>query len=34
MVNRLNYDIWRWIVGYTVDDMRIDKSYPNYPDVS
>lgn len=32
MINRLNYDIWRWTVGYTVDDMRIDKTYPNYPD--
>ena len=21
-------------MGYTVDDMRIDKSYPNSPDVS
>ena len=34
MVGMLNYDVWRSIVGYTVDDMRIVKSYPNFPDVS
>ena len=34
MRGKLNYDLWRWIVGYTVDDMRIDHSYPNHPDVS
>ena len=34
MTGMLNYDVWRWIVGYTVDDMRIDKSFPNFPDVS
>ena len=34
MIGMLNYDVWRWIAGYTVDDMRLDKSYPNFPDVS
>ena len=34
MIGMLNYDVWMWIAGYTVDDMRIDKSYPNFPDVS
>ena len=34
MVGMLNYDVWRSIVGYTVDDMRIVKSYPKFPDVS
>ena len=30
----LNYDVWHWIVGYLVDDMRITKEFPLDPDVS
>ena len=30
----LNYDVWNWIVGYLVDDMRIVREFPSYPDVS
>ena len=33
MVGHLNYDVWNWIVGYTVDDMRFKRSFPNFPDV-
>ena len=34
MMGYLNYDVWHWIVGYLVDDMRIRKDFPLYPDVS
>ena len=30
----MNYDVWNWTVGYLVDDLRIDKEFPLYPDVS
>ena len=33
MTGKVNYDVWHWIVGYTVDDMRIKRSFPNHPDV-
>ena len=33
MIGHLNYDVWKWIVGYTVDDMRFKRSFPNFPDV-
>jgi hypothetical protein len=26
--------VWHWIVGYLVDDMRIVREFPKYPDVS
>ena len=34
MVGQLNYDVWRGIVGFVVDDMRIKRDFPNKPDVS
>jgi len=32
MIGHLNYDVWKWIVGYTIDDMRFKRSFPNFPD--
>ena len=29
----LNYDVWRQMPGYLVDDMRVRRSFPNHPDV-
>ena len=29
----LNYDVWHWVVGYLVDDLRIYREFPLYPDV-
>ena len=34
MVGQLNYDVWRGIIGFLVDDMRIKRDFPNTPDVS
>lgn len=34
MTGFLNYDVWNWIVGYLVDDMRIVREFPLHPDVS
>ena len=34
MTGKVNYDVWHWIIGYTVDDMRIKRSFPNHPDVN
>ena len=34
MVGQLNYDVWRGIIGFVVDDMRIKRDFPNKPDVS
>ncbi|KAL5479330.1 hypothetical protein EMCRGX_G022839 [Ephydatia muelleri] len=37
MVNELagclNYDVWRQMPGYLVDDMRVRRSFPNHPDI-
>ena len=33
-VGYLNYDVWRQMPGFVVDDMRIRRSFPNHPDVS
>ena len=33
MMGYLNYDLWHWIVGYLVDDLRIYREFPQYPDV-
>lgn len=33
-VGRANYDVWRWIVGFMVNDLRIKKEFPNNPTVS
>lgn len=30
----LNCDMWHWVVGYLVDDLRIFREFPLYPDVS
>lgn len=30
----VNYDVWHWIVGYLVDDLRINRDFPLYPNVS
>ncbi|KAL5467149.1 hypothetical protein EMCRGX_G031341 [Ephydatia muelleri] len=27
----LNYDIWRWTVGFMVDDLRIKRDFPHNP---
>lgn len=36
MSGKLNLDIWRCrqYVGFNVDDMRIQKDWPRYPNVS
>ena len=34
MAGHLNYDVWQWIVGFNVDDLRIHPTFPNAPDVS
>ena len=33
-VGYLNYDVWKQMPGFVVDDMRIRRSFPNHPDVS
>ena len=30
----LNYDVWRWVVGFMVNDLRIKREFPNKPTVS
>ncbi len=30
----LNCDVWHWIVGYLVDDLRINRDFPLKPNVS
>ncbi len=34
MTGYLNYDVWHWVVGYLVDDLRINREFPQDPDVS
>ncbi len=34
VTGRVNYDIWKHAVGYTIDDLRIKDEFPNHPDVS
>ena len=34
MIGQLNYDVWRGIIGFLVDDMRIKRDFPNKPVVS
>lgn len=30
----LNLDVWRWPVGFLVDDLRIKRDFPHKPSVS
>ena len=32
-VGEVNYDVWRWMSGYLVDDMRLWWNFPKYPEV-
>ena len=32
-VGQVNYDVWRWMSGYLVDDMRLWWDFPNHPEV-
>lgn len=34
MVGMLNFDIWLWITGFLVDDLRISRDFHHFPDVS
>ena len=34
MKGYVNYDVWHWIVGHLVDDLRISRDFPLRPDVS
>ena len=32
MVGHLNFDIWRHPVGYLMDDLRIKRAFPSWPE--
>ena len=33
MIGKLNYDVWKEVVGYLVDDLRVKRDFPTNPEV-